>query len=164
MKIHLIQSALNQNTGTELQGDLGECSQGSPAMGCGEEARPRGLLGRHLGLVDGRASVPRAKSDQDCPKVRSSRTLHAVGGLGLDQVQRVFMTSAWQAYLTYQREPAPGEKRLAREFLTTSAPSPPSPANNDPAATAPEQGQDSLGAWEQLAQALLLSNELMFVD
>lgn len=100
MKIHLIQSALNQNTGAELQGDLGESSQGSPAMGCDEEASSRGLLGRHLGWIDGRASVPRAKSDTGCPTARSPRSLYAVKASGLDPVQRVFMTSAGQAYLT----------------------------------------------------------------
>jgi hypothetical protein len=100
MKIHLIQSALNQNTGTELQGDLGGCSQGSPAMGCDEEARLRGLVGRHLGLIAGRAPVLRAKSDPGCPKAGSSRVTYAVSDPRLDRVQRVFMTSAWQAYLT----------------------------------------------------------------
>jgi hypothetical protein len=100
MKIHLIQSALNQNTGTELQGDLGACSQGSPAMGCDEEARLRGLVGKHLGLIAGRAPVLRAKSDPGCPIAGSSRVTYAVSDPRLDQVQRVFMTSAWQAYLT----------------------------------------------------------------
>ena len=69
-------------------------------MGCGEEARSRGLSGRHLGWVERRASVPRAKSEPSSPKARSSRILYAVKGPGLTPVQRVFMTDAWQAYLT----------------------------------------------------------------
>jgi len=100
MKIHLIQSALNQNTGTELQGDLEGCSQGRPAMGCDEEARLRGLVGRHLGWIVGRAPVLRAKSDSGGPKAGSSRVTNAVSEPRLDRVQRVFMTSARQAYLT----------------------------------------------------------------
>lgn len=108
MKIHLIQSALNRNTGTELRGDPGGSSQGSPAMGCDGEARSRGLPGRHLGWVVGRASVLRAKSDSGCPKAGSSGITYAVSDPRLDRVQRVFMASAWQSYLTGELPRRPG--------------------------------------------------------
>jgi hypothetical protein len=49
--------------------------------------------------------------------------------------------------LVYQRDPSPDEMKLAAEFLGQ-----------------PADGASKLSAWEQLAQVLLSSNELMYVD
>lgn len=64
MKIHLIQSALNQNTGTELWDHPGGRSQGGPAMTRREEASLRGLTG-------GRYRLGRETSFRPTGEVRS---------------------------------------------------------------------------------------------
>jgi hypothetical protein len=64
MKVHLIQSALNQNTGTELWDGPGGCSQGGTAMPRREEASLRGLTG-------GRFRLGRETSSRPTGEVRS---------------------------------------------------------------------------------------------
>ncbi|MGH7129329.1 MAG: DUF1553 domain-containing protein, partial [Planctomycetaceae bacterium] len=51
--------------------------------------------------------------------------------------------------LVLLREPDAEESQAARDFL---------------AAVAQDEGESQLDAWQQLAQVLLLTNELMFVD
>ena len=58
--------------------------------------------------------------------------------------------------IIYQRSPETDEWRLAREFLGEST------ASNDTPAV--DQSQSKALAWQQLAQALLISNETFFVD
>jgi hypothetical protein len=64
MKIHLIQSALNQNTGTELWACPGGCSQGGTVRPRREEASRRGLAG-------GRYRLGRETSSRPTGEVRS---------------------------------------------------------------------------------------------
>jgi hypothetical protein len=54
-----------------------ECSQGSSAMGCREEARQRYSGGRRVGL-EGRASFPRTSEAWDCCLWRSPEEINTV--------------------------------------------------------------------------------------
>ncbi|MFM1945680.1 MAG: hypothetical protein RI897_4662, partial [Verrucomicrobiota bacterium] len=66
--------------------------------------------------------------------------------------------------LAYQRNPSDQEQNLAQQFLvnSTTCNNPYTPANQ-PATEETEQNP-ALQPWEQLAQAILLSNELSFLD
>jgi hypothetical protein len=76
----------------------------------------------------------------------------------------VALPRIWQA--VYQRPPTSDEREGAIAFLASAPvpeppPLPPAPEEGKPAAPLPPP---QLSPREQLVQALLLSNELMFVD
>jgi hypothetical protein len=66
--------------------------------------------------------------------------------------QRLHLLYQW----AYQRDPSREETEWALQFIRTPAP--------ESAAAGKTNGHPSLDAWQKYAQALLMSNELVFVD
>lgn len=100
MRVHLIQSALDQKAETKLGGlAVGESSQVDPAMGRREEAGLPVLAGWRLGRVNGRASPHRAKS-ASLPLVEIPEAANAVSGHQIDLVHRVVMSGRWCSFPT----------------------------------------------------------------
>lgn len=100
MRVHLIQSALDQKAEIKLGGlAAGERSQVDPAMGRREEADLPVLAGWRLGRVNGRASPHRAKS-ASLPLVEIPGVANAVSGLQIDLVHRVVMSGGWCSFPT----------------------------------------------------------------
>lgn len=109
MKIHLIQSALDQKAETKLGGlAAGERCQGGSAMGRREEAGLPVSIGWRLGRVNGRASPHRAKSVSP-PLTEIPGVAHAVSGFQIGWVHRVVISGTWRSNLTDEvpRRPPP---------------------------------------------------------
>lgn len=100
MRVHLIQSALDQKAETKLGGlAAGERCQGVPAMGRRDEADLAVRAGWRLGWVNGRASSSWAKS-VSLPLVEIPGVAYAVSDSQIDLVHRVVMSGRWCSYPT----------------------------------------------------------------
>jgi len=112
----LIQSALNQKAEAKLRGDPEERSQGSPAMGCREEARFRRRMGWRLGQDRGRASPHWAKPVFSVTMRRIPAATKAVSGGQSVGVSHAITSGIRLGHITGEVPPCPAARQVTAGY------------------------------------------------